>query len=143
LSFPEEANAYFELKNIVIGSPDTSLGMPGTVSDDCAHKIFKITLYDESHNSVGRDGDPATTLCDYFRNGTDTVDNAIRSECVDDMSSPYTSSIYFEAAAASEPAGDKTYTINFHNYNLSLHNLYIDPSNITVETVSDYPVIGG
>ena len=142
LSFAGDSNGHFELKNIVVGSPDTTLGMTGTVSDDCAHKIFKITLYDDSHHSVGWDADPRTTLCDHFRNGTETVDNAIRSECVDDTtSSPNTSSIYFEAAAASDPADVKTYTINLYNYNLSNPDLYIDPSNITVETVSDYPVL--
>jgi hypothetical protein len=150
LSFPEEASAYFELKNIVIGSPDTALGMPGTVSDECAGKIFKITLYDEGHYSVGYDGaGEGSTLCNYFTNGSDqvtylgddfTAHNAT-SECLDDLGA-HTSSIYFVAAAATM-RGDKTYTVNFHGYNLSDSTLKIDPSNITVETVSDYPVIGG
>jgi hypothetical protein len=150
LSFPEEATAYFELKNIVIGSPDTTLGIAGAVSEECAGKIFKITLYDEGHYSVGYDGARGgTTLCTYFRNGTenvtyighDTFTHNATSECLDDAEA-HTSSIYFFAAAASD-RGDKTYSVNFYGYNLSDPTLKIDPSNITVETVSDYPVIGG
>ena len=141
LSFEGDSNGYFELKNIVIGSPDTNLGTAGTVSDDCAGKIFKITLYDEGHYSVGYDGARGgTTLCDYFTTGVDHVTNGETSECIDDPLAN-TSSIYFHAAAATD--GSKTYTVNVHGYNLSDPSLKIDPSNITVETVSDYPVIGG
>jgi hypothetical protein len=150
LSFTGDSSGYFELKNIVIGAPDTILGKPGAVSDKCAGKIFKITLYDEGHYSVGYDGHPGTTLCTYFTNGTDQVtyigdDTFTRiatNECIDDPGAS-TSSIYFVAAPASIPTpGDKTYSVNFHAYNLSDPTLKIDPSNITVETVSNYPVIG-
>jgi hypothetical protein len=142
LSFPEEGQAYFELKNVVIGSPDTTLGTEGTVKDDCAGKIFKITLYDEGHYSVGTDGaNGGSTLCDYFRTGLDQVTHGETSECIDDTVAN-TSSIYFHAAQA-DADGVKTYTVNFHGYNLSDRTLKLDPSNITVETVSYYPVIGG
>jgi hypothetical protein len=142
LSFVDDSG-HFELKSIVIGSPDTSLSTAGTVSDDCAGKIFKVTLYDEDHHSVGSHAEEgyATTLCDYFRNGTDTVDTAVSSECVDDPGTG-TSSIYFIASDADAPTpSSKTYTVHFYKYDLSVHEhkLKIDPSNITVETVSDYP----
>jgi len=130
--------AHFALKTLAIGSTETDRDLSGTVSQDCADKIFKITLYHDQ-KSVGVDGDPSSTLCTYFipdAPTSNTVTNAQKSECRTDSTGAYpVSSIYFQAAASS----DQTYVIDFYDYNLSNPDLYLDPSNITVETVSNYP----
>jgi len=140
LSFPEHAQAYFELKNLVIGAPDTTYGNEGTVNGYCDDKYFKITLYDEGHKAVGIDAghDPEITLCDFFTK--DSVDQAIQSDCVvDTTSTPHTASIYFKTPVrATDEDAYHTYTIPFSGYNLT--DVYLDPANITVETVSNYPI---
>jgi hypothetical protein len=85
---------------------------------------------------VGVDGDPSSTLCTYFIPGSpsnNTVTYAQKSECYTDSNG--ISSIYFQAAAS----GDQTYVIDFLDYNLTDLERYLDPTNITVETVSNYP----
>jgi hypothetical protein len=134
----ETAAAHFALKTLAIGSSETNLGGSGTVSENCSDKIFKITLYHDD-KSVGVDGNPSSSLCTYFIPEfptSNSVKPAQKSECRTDSTGPYdVSSIYFQAATS----GDQTYVIDFYDYNLSNGALYLDPSNITVETVSNYP----
>ena len=135
----EHTAAHFALKTLAIGSSETNLGGSGTVSSMCSDKIFKITLYHDD-KSVGVDSDPPSSLCTHFIPGSsptsNSVTNAQKFECRTDSTGAYpVSSIYFQAAAS----GDHTYVIDFYDYNLSVGALYLDPSNITVETVSNYP----
>ena len=145
LAFKDDV-AHFELKTLVIGSSTTASEstepgkeFDGTVSGACADKIFKVTLYNQG-TSVGYDADPRTSLCSYFKNPNppdpvyNEVVNAQQWKC-DLNEITHVASIYFKAAHT----GSQTYTIDFHDYNLSDPELYIDPSNITIETVSTDP----
>jgi hypothetical protein len=141
LAFTEDKTPYFELKTLIIGSPNTpseGTDFDGTVSDACAEKIFKVTLYHDG-KSVGYDNG-GKSLCDYFDDslamGHNAVLQAQQWKCVPNIST-HIASIYFIAPASG--SGSHTYTIDFHDYNLSNPDLYIDPSNITIETVSNSP----